>query len=122
MKARNLHRRSVLKGLAFLPALSFAGSFIFSVARAAVEIPKNYFLASPADGLPKGMQYVEDAKKSAMRKDVNASCFSCTQYGKSGPEFAHPKDGKVGTCEVFPKDSYKMYAKSGGWCLAYQKK
>ncbi|MGE3533666.1 MAG: high-potential iron-sulfur protein [Parachlamydiales bacterium] len=122
MKIPSLRRRSVLKGLAFLPALSVMGSLIFEIAKAAVEIPKNYYLATTADPLPKGMQYVDDAKKAATRRDANATCASCTQYAKTVKEFAHPADGKVATCEVFPKDSYKMHVKANGWCLAYQKK
>ncbi|MGE3533679.1 MAG: high-potential iron-sulfur protein [Parachlamydiales bacterium] len=79
-------------------------------------------LATTNDPIPKAMQYVEEGAKSAMRKDKTANCKNCSQYGITHKELTHPKDGKVATCEIFPHDKTKLFAKAEGWCIGWQKK
>lgn len=85
--------------------------------------PLDYKLAKTSDQIPQNMQYAEDAKKTGgtTRKDKQAFCHNCTQYGKTHVEFEHPKDGRVATCEIFPNGNSKLFVKRGGWCVGYSK-
>jgi hypothetical protein len=120
----NISRRNLLRaaGITILVPV-FAKIFWPYVNAYGAEIPADYRLADPAkDAVPKSMQYTHDAKKAAARKDPKAFCRACIQYGKTHAEFAHPKDGKTATCEIFPNDKSRLYVKNGGWCLGFVKK
>ena len=116
------NRRTILKAFALLPALPLISSFIGRSSSADTKTPPDYKLVSINDPIPKGLQYNEDASKAAARTDKTANCKNCKLYGKTHPEFKHPKDGMVATCDTFDAgNGKKLYVKSTGWCIAHQK-